>query len=396
MPVTEEKGEFSLVVGYGGKNASIAIAVNENTLSTITVSGIEDTYNYGDVIDFSAFTINLRYIDGSTVPMSYDEAVEAGLTVSNIDTTKVGATEITFVLQGKTRTYDIEILDPIGRIEIDNANRYFELKKDSDATEIRSRIETLAIKAVRYSGAYDMIPFTSLNIDYADIDVSAASAEMKYFTVSYMGFSTEIPYKVVDAMKYKKLVIDESSTFKTLYLPGESLVSLDTLKVRAILSADDSSTDVIGSDNLLVTGYDAVDLNTAGVYTLIITYTDEGGNSIAARLDVEVCSIVSLSLSGFATEIARGDAFDTTSASFDVTIVYSNGTSITFKYADRYSQPILADKLVVVNSVNPDTPGRYGISVEYLGVQKLYDVGVKNNIVPDTDGDSNVTEKAPL
>ena len=42
QPDTTTAGQTTLTVSYGGKNASIIITVNENTFTSISISGLED------------------------------------------------------------------------------------------------------------------------------------------------------------------------------------------------------------------------------------------------------------------------------------------------------------------------------------------------------------------
>ena len=398
LPTTDAAGESSIVVSYGGRTATLAITVNENALSAITVSGLEDTYNYGEEIDFTTLTINLRYIDGSSVPISFSQAEAGGLTYSHVNTFLIGETEITFVYQGKTRTYTVEIIDPIQRIELDNENRYFEFKTGATPEEKRNRLQTLAVRAVRYSGEYDLITIEDgLMVNYANIDTTAPTTQRKTFTVTYRGFTTQIPYEVVNLPKYKQLLIDPQSTFKTLYLPGQTLSALDTLKFRAILYEGGASTDIIDfGESISVSGYDAVNLDASGFYDIIFTYTDTESNSISVRLTVEVCAIQSITVEGFDTLIAIGDSFDTTCESFYLVITYTNGESISFRYADRAEQPILASALNVTTNVNTEKADLYAVVIEYLSYKTRVEVRVSETVLPDTDGGENNTDKVPL
>ena len=292
-----------------------------------------------------------------------------------------------------TKSYDVEIIDPIVRIELDNPHRTFEFKKGSDVSTIKSVMSNLKLNAVYTSGHTEVINFSSLAINYNQIDTSEFTTEPKQFNISYGGFTIKGSYTVNDVSRFTAMTLDATNTFVTEYLPGQTLNPLTNLKVK-VLCSDGTSIDAIGAENLTIAGYESIDVTKIDAYSITVTYVD-GDDGISMTIPVTIYGVSSVSVSGVKTTYALGDKLDNSFAGVTVTIVYENGETVVVDYASKEDNAnIVPSALVTSGSINTEMAGFYTIAFKYFDVlSEEIRVTVSSTVLPDTNGDSNVTDK---
>lgn len=389
---TRQAGQTMLIVGYGGLSTSVTITVNESFISAISASGFEEQYVYGSQISTENVVITVYYINGTSETIPYKEGV--GISIILPDTNVIGLSTIQIsYMNAVTKSYDVEIIDPIVRIELDNPHRTFEFKKGSDVSTIKSVMSNLKLNAVYTSGHTEVINFSSLAINYNQIDTSEFTTEPKQFNISYGGFTIKGSYTVNDVSRFTAMTLDATNTFVTEYLPGQTLNPLTNLKVK-VLCSDGTSIDAIGAENLTIAGYESIDVTKIDAYSITVTYVD-GDDGISMTIPVTIYGVSSVSVSGVKTTYALGDKLDNSFAGVTVTIVYENGETVVVDYASKEDNAnIVPSALVTSGSINTEMAGFYTIAFKYFDVlSEEIRVTVSSTVLPDTNGDSNVTDK---
>lgn len=391
---TSKEGQTMLIVGYGGLSTSINITVNESFMTGISATGFENQYIYGSEISTDNIVVTVNYINGTSEVIPYGPGT--GIIITLPDTTVAGMATIDITYKEQiTKSYDVEILDPIVEITLDSPHRTFEFKQGFDLATIKSVLSNLAVNAVYTSGTVKELDINDVQIAYGQIDTSEITNEPKTFNVAYQGYVIPVNYTVKPVSKFSSMTLGSNNEFSTYYLPGDEVDDLSALKVKVTCS-DGSVIDGIGAELLTITGYEAIDASAVGTYTLGITYATET-DAVTTTVAVTVYGIRSVSVSGLKTEYSVGDKFDDTFAGVTVTIVYQNGDVAVVDYANKDSSTdIIADQLTVVGNVNTDYANYYYIAFKYFDAQsEPIQIAVTTDILPDADGD-NVTEKAPL
>lgn len=390
---TSQEGQTMLIVGYGGLSTSITITVNENFVSGISAKGFEEEYVYGSQISTDDVVITVSYINGTYETIPYGPGL--GISIILPDTTVVGESSIQISYMNMvTKSYDVVITDPLVRIELDNPHRTFEFKKGSDKATIQSIMSNLKLNAIYTSERTELIDFSRLAINYNQIDTSEVTTEPRTFDISFGGSTIQASYTVKDVSKISALTLDTANdTFIKNYLPGQALSPLSDLKFK-VLYADGTSINEFDEDKLTITGYDTIDVTKIGTYTITVTYKD-GNDGVSMSIPVTVYGVSSITVEGVKTEYAVGDKVDESFDGVTVTIVYENGESIVVDYATKAENTnIVSDALTVSGSINTDIAGRYTIAFKYFDTLSAeIRVTVNQEVMPDTDGDNNLTEK---
>lgn len=392
---TSKEGQTMLIVGFGGLSTSLNITVNESFMTSISATGFESQYIYGSEISTENVVVTVNYINGTYETVPYGPG--SGITITLPDTKIAGMSTIEINYKDMIKkSYDVEILDPIVKIELDSPHRTFVFKEGSDTETVKSILSNLGINAVYTSGAVEALDLNDVQVAYAQIDTSAITTEPKTFNISYQGFVIPGTYTVKAVSRFSALSLDPSNEFSTSYLPGQVVDPLSALKVKVVCS-DGTTIDAVGEDELTIVGYEAIDTSKVGNYTLTVTYTKEN-DSVSATIPVNVYGIRSVSVTGVKTDYSVGDKFDDSFAGVTVTIVYENGTYAVVDYANKASNTdIVPSELTVTGSVDTEYANYYYISFKYYDVQsETIKIAVTIDTIPDTNPDGNVTEKAPI
>ncbi len=394
-PDTSKEGQTMLIVGYGGLTASVYITVNESFMTSISVKGFESTYVYGSTISTENVVITVNYINGTSVDIPYGPGLGIELTIPS--TFIIGPAQIDVKYQDLKKSVDTEIIDPLLSIALDTPYRTFAFREGYNQNAIKNILANLKVNATYTSGAVVVLGRDDVQIAYSQIDTTAPTTENKTFNIAYGGFMIQASYSVSGSSTFTALTLDPTNEFALSYLPGAVLDDLSKLKVKVVCS-DGTTIDAVGIDNekLKITGYEDLDISEIGAHSFDVAYVD-GDDSVALTVTLNVYGIKSVSVSGIKTAYSVGDKFDDTYAGVQVTITYDNGESVTVDFANKDSNAaIISDKLVVVGSVDTENPGYNYIAFKYIDTEsEVIKIAVAYDIYPDTDGDSNVTEKAP-
>ena len=394
-PDTSKAGSTTLVVGYENKSASVTITVKEHVVSSMTITGLSTEYVFGTEISTANLAINVTYVGGKQETITYSE--NSGITLTLPNTRVIGDAVIQVFFLGKKATFNTEIIDPVASIELDTPHRTFVFNKNSIRSVVESVLANLAINAVHVSGKKELVTYEHLTVNFDQIDTATLTTDPQSFEVSYEGFKTTATYTITEGPKFSALTLDPANTFKTSYLPGATLDNITALKVKAILSSG-HTIDAVGTDSeyLKVVGLESIDTMIPGVYNLTVTYTDDEA-SISMQLPVTVYGVTDITVTGIKTNYKIGEAFDSTYTGVTITIVYENGDNVSFEYADIAEAAIILSEFEICGSVNTSIAGKYSISFKYLDKESnVINIYVKATIIPDTDGDENVTDKTTL
>lgn len=403
MPNTQESGETSLIVTYKDKSATLPVNVNDVSVSRIEAIGFKSSYVWGETIDLETVKIRMIYNNGAKVdiPLSEAKANGANVTLPNTKVLTEGSEEgayITISYLGKLFTQSVDIINPIVKIELDSQWRTFVFRYNASEKNIKDALSNITVNAIHANGKIAKKNFTELEINYSEIDVTEPTDEPKSFTVKYSVFTTTATYTVAQAPTYTGIGFGTGHSFKNSYYPGEALDTLDKIKVQVIKDDNTTIDGISVGENLTVSGYDEINTSVPGIYTLTLVYTDAYGESISFADKIIVSSVKEVQIGGFDKNLAIGDKFDNTFASFEIVVIYDDGSRIEFLYKDVEStNGILADEIKIESNVDTSKAGdNYMVVIEYLGITNYVVVCVNTADVPATDSGSNVTDKVGL
>ena len=107
-------GTKSVTVTYEGKTTSFNVSVQTVTLTSLSVrtNPKKTTYNIGDTVDFSGFTLTAKYSDGSS------KTITSGFNVLPYALDSPGTKKIAVVYGGKTASVNIYVQDNKQPIDI--------------------------------------------------------------------------------------------------------------------------------------------------------------------------------------------------------------------------------------------------------------------------------------
>lgn len=293
-----------------------------------------------DVFSVTGGKITLYYDDGTSQMMDMIPSM-----VTGFDNTLVGAQTLTVTYNGKTDTYNIEIiakaLESIAITTLPNKTHYL-VDKDSFSAE----------------GGKVTLYYNNDTSDVIDLNISMVSGfsnqtvGVKTLTVTYKG-KTDTFNITVDEKTLTSISVTVKPN-KLSYLEGDNF-SKTGLVVTAYYDNDTSA----AVSNYSISGYSA----TPGTKTITVTYN---GKSDTFTVTVLAKSLSSIAVTTKPSKLTytEGKAFD--KSGMVVTAYYNNNTS-----------GVVTDYSV---SGYTSTPGTKTITVTYGGKNATFTVTVKSGV----------------
>ena len=298
----------TLTVSYGGFSDTYDIVVIGKSLSSIAVTTLPIKTAFleaKDILEVLGGKITLYYNNGTSHIMDMLPSMVAGF-----DNTIVGAQTLTVTYNGKSSTYDIEIVSKeLASIElIDNGlkKEYLEGKDSLDVTNGTIRLHY-------NNGTYgDMALTTNMVLGFNNTVLGVQTLTVAYgeFTDTY---DVEIIAKTLESIAITAL------PNKTHYLVGKDSFSTEGGKVT--LYYNNGTRDVIDLTSSMVSGFSN---QTVGTNTLTVSYE---GKTATFSVTIDEKSLTDISVTTRPSKLTylEGDSFDKTG--MIVTAYYNNDTS---------------------------------------------------------------------
>ena len=341
---------FTLVLTLTLLVTSCSIA-NKKVDSLQILSGAPTEVEIDQTPDFSAIKVKATYNDGEVKELGLQD-----VTISAIDTSKIGKVEYTVSYGGATAKATINVVSADG---------------PGISTVTLSSITYLSgITTEFYEGADFHLTDLNVTAHYSDGTTKTIASDKltvvqnidrdksgeQTLIVSYEGKQLEIKINVLKILP-QRLAFNLGS-FDTTVLIGEAF---DTSVITATLYYNNSATEEITNDKI---AFSAVDTALAGQKKLVGTY-----QGMSAECTVEVLGIKSIEFSGFKTSIKYNEKLDL--SALKATVIASDNNDYEIS-ADKITVDYSKFNTTLTNTASKTTQ----IAFEYCGVRKEYNVTV--------------------
>jgi hypothetical protein len=308
----------------------------------IDAASIATEYAYGSTPDLSGLKVTVTYKDDHTETVGFDK-----LTVSTLDTTKVGEQTLTVQYEGFEDKITVKVSSPvITEIKIVAASVADKVKLGSTLD-----LTNLKVEAKYSDGTTKPVPGADITVTQPDTSAIGNAT----LTVKYGAFTAT---KTVQVFGVTSMTVNAGSVKNEIYV-GETL---DISDVEVIVRYSDGTDAVVGAEFLTIVNIDSA---TAGTKKLKITYegfTHEYSVTVVAATEIAV------NAGTYAGKVFIGGTHDT--ANLTALVSFSNGQKKTFSANQLNITPI-----------STDTVGAKTLRVAYLNVYQdvvVEVVGVKS------------------
>jgi hypothetical protein len=359
-------GKQTITVEYEGIQKTFEITV-KNTVKTIEITApTKTTYGHGDTLSLEGGKIEVTYADGTkqTPEMTSDMVTETS-TGSSVNMSPAESEyginhkvtknlTIKYEEDGtqKTATYEIEIINKITSIKMHTTPKTnYNVNDTLDVTNGE-------ILVTRQTGEPEVKEITQDMVTGFDSSKENTKLPLKV-TYTENGETKETSYDISVKDTVTSISI-KANPSKTEYRYGESL---DLTGATISVVKGSGTTDIPITDNM-VSGYDPT---TVGKQTVKVSY---GGKDTTFEVTVKDY-VKDITLTApTKTEYKYGEALDLT------------GGKVQKVMASGAQEPAvdLTDSSVTVSGYNANKAGKQTITVEYEGIQKTFEITVKNTV----------------
>ena len=337
-------GMQTITVEYGGKSTNFDVEVKDYIADINLVAPTKNRYNWSttetlDLTGGSVQTVMASGAKGMQVPLD-----DSQVTVSTFIPNKEGKQTITVTYEGKTKTFDVNVIDEISNIVIKNPPTTVDYGHDID-------LSGTTIQVIKNSGTTTIPVTEDMLSNYDSTDLSGIPQTI---TVTYEGKTDTFDITVNDYLVDIVLTAPSKNTYEY----GESLDISDGYITK--VTASGASDETVKLQPSMISGYDNTKL---GAQTVTVTYegiTKTFGVTVEDNIQkIEVKEKPK-------TKYNYGEGLDVTGGT--ITVTRSSGTS-TVNITPS-----------MVSGFNPNKLGTQTLTVTYGGKTAKYDVNVEDYI----------------
>ena len=322
----------------------------KDTISEISLNDkdFKKIYKYGDNLDLSNLSINVKYNSGKTENIP----VTTGM-ISGYNPQKLGDQELTIIYNEKSLKTSVTIKDYIKDIKLTppTKNEY----KINESLSLAGG----SITEVMASGVNgNTISLTKNMVSGFD----STTPGIKKITVTYEGFSKIFEVAVINNVNHIEVI----PPTKTNYKYGEDL-NLAGSSIKVVMEDGTIRNEKITKD--MITGYEKT---TPGQQMITVTYKDDKQNTYTGYFSVTVGEDYIKEMkfvSPTKKQYIIGDTLDLTGGS--ITEVYASG-----KLGNKYN--LTKD---IVSGFDSTTPGTKTITVTFKDNTYKYTVNVEDRLL---------------
>ena len=322
----------------------------KDTISEISLNDkdFKKIYKYGDNLDLSNLSINVKYNSGKTENIP----VTTGM-ISGYNPQKLGDQELTIIYNEKSLKTSVTIKDYIKDIKLTppTKNEY----KINESLSLAGG----SITEVMASGVNEnTISLTKNMVSGFD----STTPGIKKITVTYEGFSKIFEVAVINNVNHIEVI----PPTKTNYKYGEDL-NLAGSSIKVVMEDGTIRNEKITKD--MITGYEKT---TPGQQMITVTYKDDKQNTYTGYFSVTVGEDYIKEMkfvSPTKKQYIIGDTLDLTGGS--ITEVYASG-----KLGNKYN--LTKD---IVSGFDSTTPGTKTITVTFKDNTYKYTVNVEDRLL---------------
>ena len=277
---------------------------NKKVESIQIISGAPSEVTVGETPDFSSLKVKVTYNDGETKEVGY-----ADVTISAIDTSKAGKVSYTITYDGYSIPVNITVkaAGGSGPSLTEATLESISLVPGTIMTEfvVGGDFHTNDIQVIAHysDGTTPTISASKLTITQ---NIDPDTVGVQTLIVTYKDKSCEVQINV-KALEAVRISLNLDAFVNEILIGG----ALDTSLITATVHYNNATTTPIANADLT---FSAVDTETAGQKTLVVTY-----NGMQSECNVNVLGIKSVAFSGFATKVKPGERPDLSGLTATVT-----------------------------------------------------------------------------
>ena len=340
-------GHQELVIAHAGKTCSYEIEIIGKSLDNLTLIAAPTTRTYlegKDILNVSGGKLALYY--------NNDTSEEIDITadmVSGFDNTIVGKQTLTVTYEGKTFTYDVEIIaKTLTSIDVTTDPSKLDYLEGKDTLDVTGG----KITAYYNNGSTEEIDITADMVSGFDNTIVG----IQTITVSYGGKTDTYSVRII-AKSLDRIAVTTLPT-KLSYIEGK-----DTLKVaggKITLYYNNDSTEEIAITVDMVSGFDN---SVVGEQALTVSHNGKTCTYNVTVVAKSVESITMWSLPSKCTYLEHEEVLDVTGGK--ITVFYNN-----------YSWEEIDITADMVSGFDNSIPGKQTLTVTYGGKTCTYEVEI--------------------
>lgn len=302
-------GTQVITVSYGGFTTTFKVTVLAKSVSSIELTTKPTILTYledRDVLDVSGGVVTRYFNNGTSDTVELKPEM-----VSGFDNAKVGTQTLTITINGKTATFDVEIIEKtvvaVSVATKPTKTEYLEGKDNLDLSGGQLRV-------TYDNGKSKLVSFTDENVTVTGFNKNKPGTQT--LTVYYEGFTAKFDVTVI--AKSVKNIIISSLPNALSYLEGTE--KLDVTGGLVKITYNNGTTETVPMTEDMVSGFD---LNVVGSQVVTVTV---GGKTAVFEIDVVTKTATSVNIETLPAKLTYREAKDALNISGgSIRVNYNNG-----------------------------------------------------------------------
>jgi hypothetical protein len=354
-------GSQNLKVAYIGKETTLSVTVKAKELESIALTTKPTKLEYieGQVLDLTGGVLTLTYNDNSTETITLPSS---DVTVSGFDATQVKVQTITLTYEGKTATFDVEVIAKvISSIAVTTKPTKLEYIEGQSLDVIGG-----VLTATYNDNSTETVNLKSENVKVSGFDATQTGKQT--ITVEYGGKTATFEV-IVNAEQLVEIEVTTLPT-KVEYIEGQELeISGGVLT----LTFDNNTTSTVNFDDkdVKISGFDKTK---TGEQTITVEYS---GKTAEFKVKVNNKQLVKVEIVKVPqVEYAFGEALNLKGGVIKATFDNGDEMEVDLSY-------------LTVSGYDANKAGKQTLTAEYKGQTITFDVTVKEEEKPENPDDPN-------
>ncbi len=302
-------GTQVITVSYGGFTTTFKVTVLAKSVSSIELTTKPATLAYledRDVLDVSGGVVTRYFNNGTSDTVELKPEM-----VSGFDNTKVGTQTLTITINGKTATFDVEIIEKtvvaVSVATKPTKTEYLEGKDNLDLSGGQLRV-------TYDNGKSKLVSFVDENVTVTGFNKNKPGTQT--LTVYFEGFTAKFDVTVI--AKSVKNIIISSLPNALSYLEGTEKIDVAGGFVK--ITYNNGTTETVPMTEDMVSGFD---LNVIGSQVVTVTV---GGKTAVFEIDVVTKTATSVNIETLPAKLTYREAKDALNISGgSIRVNYNNG-----------------------------------------------------------------------
>lgn len=302
-------GTQVITVSYGGFTTTFKVTVLAKSVSSIELTTKPATLTYledRDVLDVSGGVVTRYFNNGTSDTVELKPEM-----VSGFDNTKVGTQTLTITINGKTATFDVEIIEKtvvaVSVATKPTKTEYLEGKDNLDLSGGQLRV-------TYDNGKSKLVSFTDENVTVTGFNKNKPGTQT--LTVYLEGFTAKFDVTVI--AKSVKNILISSLPNALSYLEGTEKIDVAGGFVK--ITYNNGTTETVPMTEDMVSGFD---LNVVGSQVVTVTI---GGKTAVFEIDVVTKTATSVNIETLPAKLTYREAKDALNISGgSIRVNYNNG-----------------------------------------------------------------------